>query len=163
MAHNLALIGSVALTCGVFFLPVAQAAEGEGVERGATRHEHGGTTQPKAGHGDHGAGKKSPKGGYVAAAKGGLTQLPSIPPSGKAREAGFDGHHHIEPTSDGADLATLCAQGTRGLIMLDNATWAKCGGKPKGASKGPGYYPAIPPWNTPGLGEVRPHTGHGGH
>jgi hypothetical protein len=69
----------------------------------------------------------------------------------------------MAPTSREADLATLCAQATRGLIMLDNATWEKCGGKPEGASKGPGYYPAIPPWNTPGTGEAKQQTGHMGH
>jgi len=55
----------------------------------------------------------------------------------------------------GNDFASLCAQGSRGLIMLDNETWEKCGGKPDGAAQGAGYYPALPPWNKAGTGEVQ--------
>jgi hypothetical protein len=58
----------------------------------------------------------------------------------------------MEPTSARYDIATQCAQGARGLIMLDNATWERCGGKPKGASKGPGYYPPMFPWYKEGTG-----------
>lgn len=83
-----------------------------------------------------------------------LKVLKAIPPSGRAREAGFDGRYGIEPTSAEYDLATLCAEGSRGLIMLDNATWERCGGKPRGAAKGAGYYPALPPWNKAGTGET---------
>ncbi len=81
-----------------------------------------------------------------------LPRLDAIPPSGKAREGGFDGRYGMEPTTAEAELDTLCAQGSRGLIMVSNATWRKCGGKPKGASMGPEYYPAMPPWNKAGTG-----------
>ncbi len=83
-----------------------------------------------------------------------LDKLNTIPPSGRAREAGFDGRYAMEPTSAQHELATLCANGSRGLIMLDNATWDKCGGKSEGASKGPGHYPAMPPWNKEGTGDT---------
>ena len=46
------------------------------------------------------------------------------------------------------------SQGSRGIVMLDNETWKKCGGKPEGAAQGAGYYPAIPPWNKAGKGET---------
>ena len=61
----------------------------------------------------------------------------------------------MEPTSARYSLATRCAQASRGLIMLDNATWKRCGGKPEGAARGPGYYPAMPPWNKAGTGQAR--------
>lgn len=68
--------------------------------------------------------------------KGSLSTLREIPPSGRAREAGTDGRYAMEPTTAVNSLATQCAQASRGLIMLDNATWKRCGGKPKGASMG---------------------------
>lgn len=84
-----------------------------------------------------------------------LKILRQIPASGKVREAGFDGKYGMESTTIFADLDTLCAQGSRGIIMLTNDTWQQCGGKPSGASKGPGFYPPIPPWNKAGVGEVK--------
>lgn len=67
-----------------------------------------------------------------------LEKLGRLPDSGKAREAGFDGRYAMEPTTSEEDLQTRCAKASRGLIMLDNAAWARCGGKPEGWSKGPG-------------------------
>lgn len=71
-----------------------------------------------------------------ASKKGNLSTLREIPPSGRAREAGSDGRYAMEPTAAVNSLATQCAQASRGLIMLDNATWKRCGGKPRGASMG---------------------------
>jgi hypothetical protein len=71
-----------------------------------------------------------------ASMKGNLSTLREIPPSGRAREAGSDSRYAMEPTTVVNSLATQCAQASRGLIMLDNATWKRCGGKPKGASMG---------------------------
>ena len=88
-----------------------------------------------------------------------LQKLDSIPPSGHAREASSDGRYNMEPTTVKNDLHTLCAQGSRGLIMLDNDTWKKCGGKPEGAARGAGYYPAIPPWNKEGKGNTEDASG----
>jgi hypothetical protein len=68
--------------------------------------------------------------------KGSLSTLREIPASGRAREAGSDGRYAMEPTTTANSLATQCAQASRGLIMLDNATWESCGGKPRGASMG---------------------------
>lgn len=104
---------------------------------------------------DHGGHMAKPATGKYADTKkdGRLKPLSAIPESGKAREAGFDDRYTMEPTTAAANLATLCAQGTRGLVMLDNAIWKQCGDKPKGASKGPGFYPAVPPWNKAGTGE----------
>ena len=70
--------------------------------------------------------------------KGQLQQLKELPASGKAREAGSDGRYAMESTSAGNDIQTQCAQASRGLVMVDNKTWEKCGGKPKGWSEGPG-------------------------
>ena len=91
----------------------------------------------------------------VTPADGGQQQLHKlnrISASGRSREATFDGRYNMESTSVDNDLKTRCAQGSRGLVMLDNATWEACGGKPEGAAKGPGYYPALPPWNQEGTG-----------
>lgn len=59
-----------------------------------------------------------------------LPMLAVPPTSGKAREAGFDGTELMEATSADASLAVRCAQASRGLIVLDRATWAQCTGKP---------------------------------
>lgn len=67
-----------------------------------------------------------------------LSKLSTMPPSGTSREAGFDGRYAMESTSAQASTAIQCAQGSRGLLMVDNATWAKCGGKPQGWPKGMG-------------------------
>lgn len=63
-----------------------------------------------------------------------LEKVGVMPASGKAREAGADGRYLMEPTSVHDNLAAQCAKASRGLVMLDNVTWAKCGGKPKGAT-----------------------------
>jgi len=70
--------------------------------------------------------------------QGQLPRRSEMPASGKAREAGSDGRYAMEATSVSDDIQTKCAQATRGLVMVDNATWAQCGGKPKGWSEGPG-------------------------
>ncbi len=64
--------------------------------------------------------------------KGDLNTLSEIPGSGKSREAGFDDRYAMEPTSALDNLSDLCAKGSRGLIMLDRQTLAKCGDTPKG-------------------------------
>lgn len=69
--------------------------------------------------------------------QGQLQRLPELPASGKGREAGYDGRYAMEATSVNDDLQTKCAKATRGLVMVDNETWAQCGGKPKGWSEGP--------------------------
>ena len=68
---------------------------------------------------------------------GKLQRLSEMPASGKAREAGSDGRYAMETTSVSDDIQTKCAKATRGLMMVDNKTWAQCGGKPKGWSEGP--------------------------
>ena len=83
-----------------------------------------------------------------------LQKLDKLPDSGRGREATADGRYLMESTSAWNDVETQCAHASRGLVMIDNATWEKCGGKPEGASKGPGYYPAMPPWNKEGTGET---------
>jgi len=69
--------------------------------------------------------------------QGQLQRLSEMPASGRAREAGSDGRYAMETTTVSNDILTKCAQATRGLVMVDNATWAQCGGKPKGWSEGP--------------------------
>ncbi len=88
---------------------------------------------------DHSTMNHSAHQGYkpVKTNKGRFEVLTTQPQSGKAREAGFDGRYAMEPTSISNTLATRCAQASRGLIMLDNVTWARCGGKPKGVDEGP--------------------------
>jgi uncharacterized protein involved in copper resistance len=59
-----------------------------------------------------------------------LPMLAAPPASGKAREAGFDGTEMMASTSADASLAVRCAQASRGLIVVDRATWVQCTGKP---------------------------------
>lgn len=60
-----------------------------------------------------------------------LKPLTKVPPSGKAREAGFDGTYTMEDTSVDHSLARRCALASRGLVMLDKASWSQCGNKSK--------------------------------
>jgi len=86
----------------------------------------------KMGHGMSGPKMAQPK----AVKKGQLNRLPVMSPSGVSREAGYDGRYAMEPTSTRTRLSEKCAQATRGLVMMDNATWKRCGGKPKDAAMG---------------------------
>jgi len=61
-----------------------------------------------------------------------LEPLTQLPPSGKSREAGYDGSYAMENTSIDLSIETRCALASRGLIILDNAGWQQCGGKPAG-------------------------------
>jgi hypothetical protein len=65
-----------------------------------------------------------------------LEPLTQLPPSGKSREAGYDGSYMMENTSINLSIKARCALASRGLIMLDNDSFQKCGGKPIGWSKG---------------------------
>ena len=87
----------------------------------------------KMGHGMNGPKVAQPK----AVKKVKLNRLPAMPASGRSREAGYDGRYAMEPTSIRTRLSEQCAQASRGIVMLDNATWKRCGGKPKGAAMGP--------------------------
>ena len=50
------------------------------------------------------------------------------------RAGGADGRYVMESTSVLDTMAEQCAKATRGLVMLDNAAWVQCGGKPQGAA-----------------------------
>ena len=65
-----------------------------------------------------------------------LQQMDEIPVSGKSREAGFDKKYTMESTINKNNLSERCAQASRGLVMLDNKEWEKCGGKVKGTAMG---------------------------
>lgn len=107
---------SMALTI-IFALPLVAAAEMD---------------HSKMGHGMNGPKVVMQK----SVKKGQLSRLPEMPTSGRAREAGSDGRYAMEPTSIRTRRSEKCAQATRGLVMLDNAAWKRCGGKPKGAAMG---------------------------
>jgi hypothetical protein len=62
-----------------------------------------------------------------------LQKLAVIPASGKAREGGYDSRYVMESTDVSNALQAQCAQASRGLVMMDNAKWSRCGGKPDGA------------------------------
>lgn len=112
---------TVAMTF-LFALPfVAMAAE----------MDHSKMDHSKMGHGMSGPKVAMTK----AVKKGRLDRLSKMPPSGQAREAGSDGRYAMEPTSVRTRRSEKCAQATRGLIMLDNSAWKRCGGKPEGAPK----------------------------
>lgn len=69
--------------------------------------------------------------------KGMLEKMHKMPISGMAREGGSDGRYVMEANSVRDKLADRCAKGSRGLVMVDNESWMKCGGKPEGWSQGP--------------------------
>ena len=69
--------------------------------------------------------------------KAALQKLSNMPASGKVREGGYDGRYLMESTDVANALQTRCAQASRGLVMMDNAEWARCGGKPDGAVQAP--------------------------
>ena len=82
-------------------------------------------------------GNQHPSGMHTeAAANITLQRLDKLPPSGKSREADYDGSYFMPSTALNQPLEVKCALGSRGLVMLDNETWTKCGGKPDGWSKG---------------------------
>ena len=60
-------------------------------------------------------------------------KLAAIPASGKAREGGYDDRYVMESTDVSNALQIRCAQASRGLVMMNNAEWSRCGGKPEGA------------------------------
>ncbi len=66
---------------------------------------------------------------------GNLERLKQLPASGKSREANYDGTYYMHNTAYDQALAVRCALASRGLIMLDNESWNKCGGKPVGWSR----------------------------
>ena len=72
-----------------------------------------------------------------------LQRLQKMPPSGKSREAYFDDTVFMNTLSPEHSLEEQCALASRGLIMLDNASWERCGGKPEGWSKGPAVKQAM--------------------
>jgi hypothetical protein len=84
-----------------------------------------------------------------------LEPLAAMPASGKAREGGYDGRYVMEATDVADSLALRCAQASRGLIMLDNASWSHCAARPSGAARGPSS--SQPAAAMPGP------EGHGGH
>lgn len=90
-----------------------------------------------------------------SAAPGVLVTLAKIPASGKAREGGADDRYVMESTSVFDNVADQCAKASRGLMMLDNATWAQCGGKPQGA--------AMTPVSMTVKKDSNEHAGHNMH
>jgi len=58
-----------------------------------------------------------------------LQPLTQSPPSGKAREAGYDGRYAMENTSIDLPILAQCALASRGLVMLDKVSRNMCAGK----------------------------------
>jgi hypothetical protein len=85
------------------------------------------------GHEGHGIAAPAPPSSLIDAA----------PPSGKARESGFDGNDMMESTGVDNVASVQCAQAARGIIMLDRAASANCGAAPAEAA------PAAPPAAAP--------------
>lgn len=91
---------------------------------------HGNMDHGKMDHGKmHQADKPKP-----VVAKGVLSKMPL---TGKAREMGYNGTIFYARTGK-ESTRDDCAAASNGLIMVDNAAWAKCGGRPEGWSTGPG-------------------------
>ena len=84
---------------------------------------------------DHGAMSQASMAQYVSPpVTTALEKLSVMPASGKAREGGADGRYVMESTSVFDSMAEQCAKASRGLVMLDNASWLQCGGKQQGAA-----------------------------
>ena len=64
-----------------------------------------------------------------------LNALAEQPKSGKAREAGYDERYVMEDTSLHQTINRRCALASRGLIMLDKASWSQCNGQSAGSTK----------------------------
>lgn len=86
-------------------------------------------------HGDGGKHSGQPMAPKAQTSSVALKPLTQVPPSGKAREAGFDGTYTMEDTSVDHSLARRCALASRGLVMLDKAGWQQCGSMPEGLQK----------------------------
>jgi hypothetical protein len=69
--------------------------------------------------------------------KAALQKLVTMPASGKVREGGYDGRYVMESTDVNNALSIRCAQASRGLVVMSNAEWSRCGGKPDGAAQAP--------------------------
>ena len=109
-------------------------------QQGASQNNHTGH-QSKANdqHHNHEAMQSDVQAGSSSSGSAAALNLPrlnALPPSGKSREANFDNTYFMHNTSLEQPLEVKCALATRGLIMLDNETFQKCGGKPVGWSKG---------------------------
>ena len=63
-----------------------------------------------------------------------LQKLATMPVSGQAREGGYDDRYVMESTDVADVLQMRCAQASRGLVMIDNVEWSRCGGKSDGAA-----------------------------
>jgi hypothetical protein len=85
--------------------------------------------------------------------KAALQKLATIPASGKAREGGYDRRYAMESTDVANTLSIRCAQASRGLVMMNNVEWSRCGGKPDGAVM----------TARPMIGEAKVTNEHAGH
>lgn len=84
-----------------------------------------------------------------------LQKLSVMPASGKAREGGYDGRHFMESTDASNALPIRCVQASRGLVMINNDEWSRCGGKPDGAAGTTSTTKNTMPENT-----MKGHAGH---
>ena len=94
-------------------------------------HDMGEMQHDMAGHAQH-----EKPGTKTMTSSESLKKLKQLPSSGKSREANYDNSYYMHNTSLDQTLEAKCALASRGLIMLDNESWKKCGGKPIGWSKG---------------------------
>lgn len=107
-------------------------------EHGSSHNDHGNhQSMTKESQHDHdGMHGTQPAAGSKPAITMRLSRLDALPPSGKSREANFDNSYFMHNTALEQPLEVKCALASRGLIMLDNDSFQKCGGKPTGWSKG---------------------------
>jgi hypothetical protein len=84
-----------------------------------------------------------------------LLKLQMVPLSGKAREGGFDGRYVMESIDTADVLQVRCAKASRGLMMLDNTEWVRCGGKTVGVPETVDSVKTSRPAD-----EMKGHAGH---
>jgi len=117
----------------VYFLSTLLSSV-QAAEMDHSKMDHGQMDHEKMNHGKI---ESVPVASSKTSAPAALAILAEMPASGRAREGGSDGRYVMESISVSDSVAERCAKASRGLMMLDNATWAQCGGKPKGAAMTP--------------------------
>jgi hypothetical protein len=127
-------------TAVIFMLSIGIAAAEEqmNMDHGHDTHQHEQMSPPEhSGHAGHMESTDEHSGHAhhnMQAAKKPI--LKTLPPSGKSREAGYEGSYMMDSTTVENDPVIQCQQASRGLIMLDRAGWEKCGGMDEDVSGG---------------------------
>ena len=114
----------------MFSIGITAAEEQMNMDHGHDAHQHEQMSPPEhSGHAGHMDSTDEHSGhahhNTQAAEK---AILKTLPPSGKSREAGYEGSYMMDSTTVENNPAIQCQQASRGWVMLDRASLEKCGG-----------------------------------